>query len=599
MTLRKLLPLACAALLAACGGELTQEEAAAAPSAPASSAVSTNGRLRVCGNRICNASGSPVQLRGMSWFWSNTGWGGDRFYNTQAVSSVAGWGATVVRAAIGVHSGGGIVDGQRAQNIARARALIDGAIAAGVYVIVDWHSHELHQAAAQSFFQELATQYASSPNLIWETFNEPTSQSWTSLKSYHEAVIRTIRAAGSQNLVIVGSPTWSQDVDVATANPIADANTAYTLHFYAGTHGASLRAKADTAMSRGYAVFVTEWGTCDASGNGGFNPTESQNWANWMDTNRISSANWSLNDKAETASALTVGASVTGPWPDSALTQSGAWVKAYIARGGGGGGGGGTTYALTVTRSGTGTGTVTSNVGGINCGTACSASYSSGTTVTLTARPATGSTFAGWSGACTGTSATCTVSMTAARTVNAAFNGSGGGTTYALTVTKSGTGAGTVTSSTGGINCGSTCSASYASGTTVTLTATAASGATFGGWSGACTGTSATCTVSMTAARTVTATFNGSGGGTAPCANAITFTSNTGNFNTSGAVCYRTAQRVNGWGCSNFSGRTVSVNGGTATASCGAGPFPLAQVGGYTYFSVSAGQFPWASIYIW
>jgi len=266
---------------------------------------------------------------------------------------------------------------------------------------------------------------------------------------------------------------------------------------------------------------------------------------------------------------------------------------------GGGGGGGTTYYSLNVTRSGAGTGTVSSNPSGINCGSTCSASYASGTTVTLSASPASGSTFGGWSGACTGTGS-CIVSMTAARSVTATFNGGGGGTTYySLNVTRSGTGTGTVTSSPSGINCGSTCSASYASGTTVTLNAAPASSATFSGWSGACTGTGS-CIVSMTAARSVTATFGSSGGGgTGSCSNAITFTSNTGNFNTTGAVCYRTAQRVNGWGCSNFAGRTVSVNGGAATASCGAGPFPLGQSGGYTYFSVSAGQYPWASIYIW
>jgi len=252
-----------------------------------------------------------------------------------------------------------------------------------------------------------------------------------------------------------------------------------------------------------------------------------------------------------------------------------------------------TSYTLTVTRAGTGSGTVAG--GTIDCGTVCAASFASGTSVTLTATPATGSTFAGWSGACSGTAA-CVVSMTAARAVTATFDTSSV-PTYALVVTKSGTGGGTVAG--GPINCGATCSANVASGTTVTLTATPAAGSTFAGWSGACTGTAATCTVAMTSAQTVSAAFNPSGGGTAPCANPVTFTSNTGNFNTTGAVCYRTAQRVNGWGCSNFAGRTVSVNGGTATASCGAGPFPLAQVDGYTYFSATAGSYPWASIYIW
>jgi beta-glucosidase len=252
--------------------------------------------------------------------------------------------------------------------------------------------------------------------------------------------------------------------------------------------------------------------------------------------------------------------------------------------------------ALTVTKAGAGAGTVTSTPAGIDCGTACSASYASGTMVTLTATPASGSIFQSWSGACTGTAATCAVSMTAARTVNAEFTAPVND--IGLTVTRAGTGSGTVTSSTGGINCGSACNVIVASGTVVTLTATAASGSTFAGWGGACTGTAATCVLTMTATQAVTATFNGTS--PTPCANPITFTSSTGNFNTTGAVCYRTSLTVNGWGCSNFTGRTVSVNGGTATATCGAGPFPLAKASdGYTYFSASAGQYAWASIYLW
>ncbi len=160
-------------------------------------------------------------------------------------------------------------------------------------------------------------------------------------------------------------------------------------------------------------------------------------------------------------------------------------------------------HSLTVTKAGTGTGTVTSSPAGINCGATCSANYASGTVVTLTASPATGSTFAGWSGACTGTGA-CAVTMNAASSVTASFNPAG---TYSLSVTKAGTGTGTVTSSPAGINCGTTCSTAYSSGTVMTLTAAAAIGSTFAGWSGACTGTGA-CSVTMSAARAVTATFN-------------------------------------------------------------------------------------------
>ncbi|OJH40267.1 cellulase family glycosylhydrolase [Cystobacter ferrugineus] len=172
--------------------------------------------------------------------------------------------------------------------------------------------------------------------------------------------------------------------------------------------------------------------------------------------------------------------------------------------------------------------------------------------------------------------------------------GIGNPNNFTLTVTKSGAGGGTVTSSPSGIDCGSTCSATYSSGTSVTLTATAASGATFAGWSGACSGTGA-CTVSMTAARSVTATFNTSGSSTA-CSNPITFSGSTGNFNTTGAVCYRTNANINGWGCHNFDGRTVTVGGQERTCS----QMPLTRSSdGYYYFAVSGGAYAWAGLYTW
>ncbi|WP_257459550.1 cellulase family glycosylhydrolase [Archangium lipolyticum] len=172
--------------------------------------------------------------------------------------------------------------------------------------------------------------------------------------------------------------------------------------------------------------------------------------------------------------------------------------------------------------------------------------------------------------------------------------GTGNPNSFMLTVTKSGAGSGTVTSSPSGIDCGSTCSASYSSGTSVTLSAAAASGSTFAGWSGACSGTG-TCTVSMTAARSVTATFNTSGSGTA-CSNPITFSGNTGNFNTTGAVCYRTNANINGWGCHNFDGRTITVGGQARTCS----QMPLTRSSdGYYYFAVSGGTYPWAGLYTW
>ncbi len=179
------------------------------------------------------------------------------------------------------------------------------------------------------------------------------------------------------------------------------------------------------------------------------------------------------------------------------------------------------THILNVFKSGNGTGTVTSSPAGINCGADCTQNYNEGTPVTLTADPGGGSTFTGWSDACSGTG-TCQVTMSQAQDVTATFTAAPPSPTHTLSVFKSGTGTGTVTSNPAGINCGSDCSQSYNEGTSVTLTATAAAGSTFAGWSGACSGTG-TCQVAMSQARSATATFNAQeaspppdGGGTDP-----------------------------------------------------------------------------------
>ena len=183
-----------------------------------------------------------------------------------------------------------------------------------------------------------------------------------------------------------------------------------------------------------------------------------------------------------------------------------------------------TRSTLSVVREGTGSGAVASSPAGISCGATCSAAYDNGTVVTLTATPANGSTFEGWTGGgCPGTG-TCTITLTANTTVFARFGVSSSVTRFTLSVTREGSSSGTVTSSPAGIDCGTACAATYDSGTVVTLTATPAANATFDGWTGGCAGTGA-CTLTLTANTTVTARFNvrrvtlsvsrqGTGGGT-------------------------------------------------------------------------------------
>lgn len=287
--------------------------------------VGEHGALHVEGNRVVDAYNQPIQLRGMSLFW--TQW--SELYVPKNVDVlVDDWGATVVRAALGVESGGYLSNAQA--NTDKVRAVVDQAIARGLYVIIDWHDHHAqdHAAQAKAFFEEMARAYGAQPHVIFEVYNEPMDVTWPVVKAYAEDVIQVIRSAGSRNLIIVGTPTWSQDVDIAAASPItSDGNVAYTLHFYANTHKQALRNKASAALAAGIALFVTEWGTCSADGNGAINEGEAQTWLSFLNDNSISWANWALNDKAEACSAIAPGAGSTGPWRDDQLTASGRFVK--------------------------------------------------------------------------------------------------------------------------------------------------------------------------------------------------------------------------------------------------------------------------------
>ncbi len=301
--------------------------AALAPLLAGAGPVTAHGRLRVDGNKIVGADGRPVSLAGNSFFWSQ--WQG-RFYNAETVSWLQeDWHAGVVRAALGVEEGGYLTHPTTEQ--AKITAVVDAAIAADLYVIIDWHDHHAHQHTPQAvaFFQEMARKYGRYHNVLYEIFNEPLKDvTWSGqVKPYAEKVIAAIRTIDPDNLIIVGSPHWCQDVDIAARDPLKDGNIAYALHFYAGTHKQSLRDKAVKALRQGVALFVTEWGTCKANGSGAVDVASTREWMDFMRQWQLSHCNWAVADKPETTSILRPGAPASGHWAENDLTESGRLVR--------------------------------------------------------------------------------------------------------------------------------------------------------------------------------------------------------------------------------------------------------------------------------
>lgn len=289
--------------------------------------------LTVVGNKVL-VGGKAESLAGNSFFWSNTGWGQEKFYNARVVKWLKNdWKTTIVRAAMGVDNNGSYLSDPDA-NLSRVETVVNAAIANDMYVIIDFHTHygESHKADAIKFFQKMATLYGGYNNVIYEIYNEPLQVSWSSvIKPYATAVIKAIRAIDDDNLIVVGTPTWSQDVDVASYDPIDGKNIAYALHFYAGTHGQSLRNKALTALNNGIALMVTEWGTVNADGNGSVAKQSTNTWVQFLKDNDISFVNWAVSDKNEGASIVKSGASAYGNWSASDLTDSGTFVKSIIS----------------------------------------------------------------------------------------------------------------------------------------------------------------------------------------------------------------------------------------------------------------------------
>ena len=315
------------------GDEILNSE----PSLYKANTVSQNGQLQVIGTSLSNENGAPIQLQGISthglqWF---------PLIKQQTIPRTAEFfGSEVIRLAMYIEDyapsdpsdywGGYMAEPEDLTNA--ARSAIDDAIAAGIYVIADWHIHNIPSnfiSEAELFFDEISRDYGHYPNVIYEIANEPLPDAnWdTEIRPYAIRVIEAIRRNDPDGVIIVGTPSWSQGVDIAANNPLPFDNIMYAFHFYAGTHGIEeMTNKAETAMNRGAAIFVSEWGTSDV-GTSTSNFAVARQWMDFMNQHQLSWVNWSLGNKDETSSLLKPTASMSGPWTDSDLTESGLWLK--------------------------------------------------------------------------------------------------------------------------------------------------------------------------------------------------------------------------------------------------------------------------------
>ncbi len=298
-----------------------------------------HGRLAVNKSFLVDKNKKPVQLKGVSTHGIN--WDvGYPYVNEAAFKDVRDkFGANAVRLAMYTQDYNGYCTTDDAGR-KRLEKIIDRGVKAakklGMYAIIDWHvlndqTPKKYQKEAIAFFRKISKKYSSFDNVLYEICNEPNGgATWSDVKSYAKKAIKAIRK-NTNAVIIVGTPTWSQDVDVAAKSPIKGCrNVIYAFHFYAATHGDGLREKVRAAHEEGLPMICTEFAACEASGAGSYDFNSANEWLDMMDGYGIGYMCWSLSNKDESASLLKPSCKKTSGFKKSDLSKAGKWlVKKY------------------------------------------------------------------------------------------------------------------------------------------------------------------------------------------------------------------------------------------------------------------------------
>lgn len=315
----------------------TEPAVSEAPSVDDSTPYGQHGALHVENGKLTDADGNIVQLYGMSthgiaWF--------PQYINYDSFRTLRDdWNTNCIRLAMyTAEYGGYCAGGDKEQLKQLVRDGVSYATELGMYVIVDWHilsdcDPNQNKDEAIAFFREMSEAFADNDNVLYEICNEPNSgTSWDSIKSYAEEVIPVIREQKPDAVILVGTPTWSQEIDKAAASPLTFDNIMYTLHFYAGTHKDDLRNRLETCAQNNLPVFVSEFGMCDASGNGANDFDSTTKWLDLLNKYQISFCCWNLANKDESSSVFKAASTALSDWTDEDFNESGRWIRDYFRK---------------------------------------------------------------------------------------------------------------------------------------------------------------------------------------------------------------------------------------------------------------------------
>lgn len=317
-------------------GDAGSTSADATSSASAGAGLfSQHGKLSVEGTQLVDAHGQPFQLHGVSthglaWY--------PQYVNEDAFRTLRDdWGANVVRFAMyTAENGGYCTGGDREKLVSTIQTGVDACTNLDMYAIIDWHilsdnDPNMHIDDAKDFWNKVSREYSSRDNVIYEICNEPNNTSWESVKTYADTIIPIIRSNDADAVIICGTPTWSQDVDLVAKNPLEHMeNVMFAVHFYAATHTNYNRQKVMTALQAGTPVFISEFSFCDASGNGDIDQASTDAWKKLIDEKNLSYCGWSLSNKAETSALIKASCAKTSAWTDDELSESGKILKSWL-----------------------------------------------------------------------------------------------------------------------------------------------------------------------------------------------------------------------------------------------------------------------------